>query len=277
MRDLGLTEDYTEGAPICRWRRGDLIIDVMPTDERILGFSNRWYMPALGSAKHVEIAGLRPRVVTAIYFLAMKLEAFRGRGDDDIISSHDLEDLITVIDGRSEIVDELRLATAGVRSYVGSELRQLLGRREFIDALPGFLLPDPASQERRQILLARLTAIAALLTDRLAASPQAKADSRGLNKRPRHLHEVHHASLRQSGWDEMTQLREEVSFTRGCIIVRGKLVTRGKARRADYILYYKPTIPLALIEAKDNNCTVGEPCLPRQPTPCVARAAFRRG
>jgi len=58
-------------------------------------------------------------------------------------------------------------------------------------------------------------------------------------------------SLRQAGWDEMTQLREEVSFTKGRIIVRGKLVTRGKAKRADYILYYKPNIPLAVIEAKD--------------------------
>jgi hypothetical protein len=60
---------------------------------------------------------------------------------------------------------------------------------------------------------------------------------------------IHHALLRQAGWDEMTQLREEVSFTKGRIIVRGKLVTRGKAKRADYILYYKPNIPLAVIEA----------------------------
>ena len=65
-------------------------------------------------------------------------------------------------------------------------------------------------------------------------------------------------SLRQAGWDEITQLREEVSFTKGRIIVRGKLVTRGKAKRADYILYYKPNIPLAVIEAKDNNCSVGD-------------------
>lgn len=59
-------------------------------------------------------------------------------------------------------------------------------------------------------------------------------------------------SLRQAGWDEITQLREEVSFTKGRVIVRGKLVTRGQAKRADYILYYKPNIPLAVIEAKDN-------------------------
>ena len=56
----------------------------------------------------------------------------------------------------------------------------------------------------------------------------------------------------------MSQIREEVSFTKGRIIVRGKLVSRGKAKRADYVLYYKPNIPLALIEAKDNSYGVGD-------------------
>src|SRR6478736_2209477 len=65
-------------------------------------------------------------------------------------------------------------------------------------------------------------------------------------------------SIKRAGWDEMTQLREEVSFTKGRIIVRGKLVTRGKAKRADYVLYYKPNIPIALIEAEDNNYSVGD-------------------
>src|ERR1700757_759581 len=65
-------------------------------------------------------------------------------------------------------------------------------------------------------------------------------------------------ALRQAGWDQMLQIREEVGFTNGRIIVRGKLVTRGQAKRADYILYYKPNIPLALIEAKDNSHNVGD-------------------
>ena len=65
-------------------------------------------------------------------------------------------------------------------------------------------------------------------------------------------------ALGRAGWDEMLQIREEVSFTKGRIIVRGKLVTRGKAKRADYILYYKPNIPIAIIEAKDNSHSVGD-------------------
>ena len=65
-------------------------------------------------------------------------------------------------------------------------------------------------------------------------------------------------ALRTAGWDEMVQIREEVSFTKGRIIVRGKLVHRGKSKRADYILYYKSNIPIALIEAKDNTHATGD-------------------
>jgi len=65
-------------------------------------------------------------------------------------------------------------------------------------------------------------------------------------------------AVKQSGWDEMSQIREEVSFTKGRIIVRGKLITRGKAKRADCILYYRPNIPIAIIEAKDSNHSVGD-------------------
>ena len=64
-------------------------------------------------------------------------------------------------------------------------------------------------------------------------------------------------ALQSSGWDLKSQIREEVTFTAGRIIVRGKLHTRGKAKRADYVLYHKPNQPIAIIEAKDNNHTVG--------------------
>jgi type I restriction enzyme R subunit len=60
-----------------------------------------------------------------------------------------------------------------------------------------------------------------------------------------------------AGWDVQTQVREEVSFTVGQIIVKGKTVKRGKKKRADYILYYCPNLPIAVIEAKDNNHPVG--------------------
>lgn len=65
-------------------------------------------------------------------------------------------------------------------------------------------------------------------------------------------------AVTQAGWDVQSQVREEVSFTKGRVIVRGRLHTRGEARRADYILYREPNLPLALIEAKDNTHRVGD-------------------
>jgi len=64
-------------------------------------------------------------------------------------------------------------------------------------------------------------------------------------------------AILKAGWDLHTQIREELSFTKGRIIVRGKLHTRGKQKRADYVLYYKSNIPIAVIEAKENNLSVG--------------------
>ena len=64
-------------------------------------------------------------------------------------------------------------------------------------------------------------------------------------------------SIEQAGWDVQTQVREEVTFTAGRVIVRGRVHTRGKQKRADYVLYYKPNIPIVVIEAKDNSYSVG--------------------
>lgn len=108
LRKLGFTEDAAEEAPICRWRQKKTTLDVMPLGERILGFSNRWYEPAMDSAEIRELElGLRVRVVTAVFSCATKLEAFAGRGKGDYFSSHDLEDLIAVVDGRAELVQEI--------------------------------------------------------------------------------------------------------------------------------------------------------------------------
>ena len=162
LRKIGFAEDTTEGAPICRWLQKKTILDVMPLDEKILGFSNRWYRPAMESAEERELErGLRIRVVTAVYFCATKLEAFAGRGKDDYLSSRDLEDLAAVIDGRAELVQEIRSAQEDVHTYIASEINKLLGTQAFIDALPGYLLPDAASQARITLLVSRLRQIAA--------------------------------------------------------------------------------------------------------------------
>ena len=161
LRALGFSEDTSEGAPLCRWVHSGRILDVMPLDGKILGFSNRWYRAAMEAATpHRLSRDLEIRVVTAPYFLATKIEAFRGRGRGDFLASHDLEDLVFVVDGRSTIVEEIRTETALLRRYLRAEIARLLAAPGFIDALPGYLLPDAASQARIGTVLRRLQAIA---------------------------------------------------------------------------------------------------------------------
>ena len=91
---------------------------------------------------------LRIRVVTSVYFCATKLEAFSGRGQNDYQSSHDLEDLMAVVDGRAELIEEIRAGDKDVRAYIAAEIGKLLSIRKFLDALPGYLLLDQANQSR---------------------------------------------------------------------------------------------------------------------------------
>jgi hypothetical protein len=130
-----------------------------PTDATVLGFSNRWYPAAIETAQTSHIAGHDVRVVTPALFIATKLEAFHGRGGDDVVASHDLEDIIAVVDGRPEIVGDVAAASDGVRAYVGAEIRTLFDNRDFTEALAGFLLPDRASQARRSFLEDRLRSL----------------------------------------------------------------------------------------------------------------------
>ncbi len=155
LRELGFDQPHIEGAPVCRWVSGDLILDLMPTDSSILGFGNRWYRPALETAQRIRIGNYEIRVITAPYFLATKLEAFHGRGKNDF-GSHDLEDIVTVIDGRPELVDEVHLAPADLQKYLSDQFEDLLSNRDFLEAVPGHLLPDAASQQRVGLVLARM-------------------------------------------------------------------------------------------------------------------------
>jgi hypothetical protein len=155
LRDLGFHQPHAEGAPICRWKNGALLLDLMPTDSSILGFTNRWYPPAFAHAQKLEIGEYEIRVITAPYFLATKLEAFHGRGKNDF-SSHDLEDIVTVVDGRPELVDEVHLAPEDLQKYLSDEFGSLVSNHDFLDALPGHLMLDAASQQRAGLVLERM-------------------------------------------------------------------------------------------------------------------------
>ena len=125
---LGFSPDQRAGAPICRMRTvDDLVLDVMPLDEKILGFSNRWYPYAVGSATAFTLEpGLVVRLASSAAFLATKWVAFASRGAADPMSSHDLEDLVTVVAGRAEIIDDVRAAPPDVRMFIRTETAAFL-------------------------------------------------------------------------------------------------------------------------------------------------------
>jgi hypothetical protein len=100
------------------------------------------------------------RLVTGPYFLVTKLEAFRGRGQGDYQLSHDLEDVIAVVDGRPSLVDEVDLAEPELRDYLRDGVGELLDDAAFLEALAGHLPGDAESQRRLPTLVDRMKRIA---------------------------------------------------------------------------------------------------------------------
>jgi predicted nucleotidyltransferase len=163
LRTLGFSPDMRPEAPICRWQIGDLILDLMPTDENILGFANRWYHDALSAAESTRLpSGRIIRTLTPPHFLATKLEAFHGRGNSDYWASHDMEDIVCVIDGRGEIVAEVAASNQALQHYLQAELAALYADPMFAEAVSGFLPGDAISQTRAPRILQRIASLAGI-------------------------------------------------------------------------------------------------------------------
>jgi hypothetical protein len=162
IRRLGFSHDTREGAPRCRWVLGNLAVDIMPTEGAALGLNTAWFMEALATATEQEFAHTRLRLVSPVGFLATKHVAFLDRGKGDYHGSHDLEDFVTVIDGRESIVTDVDHAPIALRRYVIGAVQSFMAAQDFADALPGQIPPDRASQQRLPLLRRKLTAIAAL-------------------------------------------------------------------------------------------------------------------
>ena len=159
----GFSHDVSPDAPICRWVRSGLKLDLMPSEAGVLGFHNRWYPLAMETAERVQLpAGREIRLISPPVFIATKLEAFRGRGSRDYLASHDMEDIITVVDGRSELIEETRRAGEPLRRYLSEQFTGLVNTNDFLDSVPGHLPADGASQQRVPEVIRRLRDLARL-------------------------------------------------------------------------------------------------------------------
>ena len=151
---------------ICRWNIDGVVVDVMPTDELILGFGNRWYAAAMEAAVKYPIStGFAIRLVTAPFFVATKLEAFGHPsrvGHGDYVLSRDMVDIITVVDGRPELVAEVGESGIELREFLSQTFQMMLLDDDFREALMTHLKPDDASQQRLPLIVQRLEKIAGM-------------------------------------------------------------------------------------------------------------------
>jgi hypothetical protein len=165
LRKRGFAEDQDDGV-ICRWRHAGsgLILDAMPAEGALLGFENRWQGAAIPHAMACALPSRAIiRAVSPPYLLATKIEAFKSRGGGDLLGSRDFGDVIAVVDGREELVDEVAAAADDVRRYLAEEIEALLSAPRFLDGLSGALRGDQASQDRADaVVLPALRAIASM-------------------------------------------------------------------------------------------------------------------
>lgn len=165
LRGIGFRHDIREDAPMCRWLLDDITVDIIPTGESALGWKSRWMPEALDQAAPMEVrSGRSIMVVTAPFFLAAKIEAWKNRGNNDFLGSVDLEDIVAVVDGRPAMVDEVTAAPIRLQRYLRREFQAFLSDRRFLDSLPGHLPSDAASQQRIPKLMIRLRALAGIPT-----------------------------------------------------------------------------------------------------------------
>ena len=143
LHAVGFRVDQSPVAPVCRYRTTEgLVLDAMPLDEEILGFSNQWYPLVMDTAVSVDLTdGVVIRAAHPAALLASKWEAFIDRGRDDPYGSHDLEDLLMLIAGRPDLARELQPFSLDVRTFIADSARMLLVAPWFDDVLEG-TFPD---------------------------------------------------------------------------------------------------------------------------------------
>ncbi|WP_067708034.1 hypothetical protein [Erwinia sp. ErVv1] len=149
--------DEDEDIPICAMRLNELRVDIMPDDESILGFSNRWYKEAMDNAFNYQLNDdIIIRIVSPEYFVATKLEAWLGRGKGDALTSRDIEDIINLIDGREELMSELGNASYAVKAFISEQFSQLLDDINFEYAVSS---QSNNSSQRERVIFERIEEI----------------------------------------------------------------------------------------------------------------------
>ncbi|MGC4367918.1 hypothetical protein [Hydrogenophaga sp. R2] len=156
LSERGFRQTMEDNTPPFRWYWNRMQLDLVPLDEKVLGFANPWYRDGYDASVVAEPeAGMALKHLSAPYFLATKFEAFKDRGKNDVFMSHDLEDILTVVEGRSTLIAEVAAAPDDVRRHIARSVAGLLVLPPFANALPG-LLNDPAQENHVRMRLQRM-------------------------------------------------------------------------------------------------------------------------
>lgn len=155
LRSLGLEESTEAGAPLCRWQYEDITIDVMPCDESVLGFSNRWYTPGMANSIPYQLPNGRViQIFSVPYLLASKIEAFIGRGNRSFYFSADIEDIVAILDGCDRLEAEVQQVDIEVRRFLARWFRS---EREAIrEVIPAFLSSVARNAGRGRVVQERI-------------------------------------------------------------------------------------------------------------------------
>lgn len=159
LSELGFNPTH-EGASICRYKYDNIDVDIMPASNSVIGPSNKWYLPGFEKVKRVTLEnGLEINLLPAPYFIATKFEAFNDRGNNDYRGSADFEDIIYVLDNRTNIVEEILASDTEVQSFLRNELNKIVSNPSAEEILSMHIHPLVV-KERFSLLLEKIYLIA---------------------------------------------------------------------------------------------------------------------
>jgi hypothetical protein len=161
LRELGLSEDASAGAPLCRWLCEGIKLDVMPVNPEVLGFGNQWYEQGVAEAIDFILPnGMKIKIFTIAYLLASKIAAFGSRGRNQFYFSKDFEDIITLFNGCPNLIIEIAIGEVKVKKFI---IEWIKTERNNLDAMaPAFLSSSERLAGRDKLLLETIELLATL-------------------------------------------------------------------------------------------------------------------
>lgn len=152
LRRLGFRNDIESGV-ICRYKVQGIIVDIMPTNAAVLGFSNCWYQDGFKNAIDIDLdEDTSVKIFSPTYFIASKLEAFKDRGGNDYRTSTDFEDIIYVFENCKDLEFDLLNATENVKNYFKIEFSKLLKNSSLEEGIYAHLSPRFANLKSIKII-----------------------------------------------------------------------------------------------------------------------------